>query len=271
LRAAITETVNVLSKGGEIQRVMITGEIALSYRKDPTSVNEIDPLRIRIANFEQFEKAAPNSAYLSQIADAPGEYTILPSLLNNNSSAHATTVLKYQLHVAAGSERQFVPLHVKALWKCEAGQTRIIVSYSGNPTARLAEREQSPFGGEEDDDEASRVRLEDVSFGVPMSTVVTNYQAKPSAEWSADKARLTFNVEPIVLGGSGGSGTGGEEKKLLAMMSTDGTASPQPVAVKWRAVGATVSRVGVDLVSSSSLALAEVVRTSIAGKYLVAP
>lgn len=271
LRAAITETVNVLSKGGEIQRVMITGEIALSYRKDPTSggYGQEDNLRIRIANYEQFEKAAPNSAYLSQIADAPGEYMILPSLLANSNS-HTATVLKYQLHVDAGSERSFVPLQVKAMWKCEPSQTKIIVTYSGNRTARLAEREQSPFGSADDDDDyAPQIKLEDVSFSVAMSTGVTTFQAKPPAEWSPDKARLTFTVDPVSLGGVQQD----EEKKLLAMIATDGTAVAQPVAVKWRAVGATVSRVGIELVGGGGAQqqVDEIVRTSVSGKYLVAP
>lgn len=256
LRVAITETVNVLSKAGVVQRVMITGEIALSYRSNGMGD---DNLRIRIANFEQFEKAAPNSAYLSPIVDSPGEYNVSPSLANNSQTA---TVLKYQLHIAAGTEQSFVPLQVKAMWKCEPTQTKVIVNYSANPNVKIAEKDESPFG-EEDDSSAATARLEELSFSVPMSTSVSTFQAKPTADWSADKAKLTFNVDPLPFSSS-------EDKKLLALMMTDGAASPQPVAVKWKVVGATVSRVSVEIVGGQQQ-VEEIVRTSVAGKYLVAP
>jgi hypothetical protein len=68
LRATIVETVNVLLKGGEVSRVMITGEISLSHRAETT---DGEGVRIRIAHFEQSEKAAPNSAYLSPIVGSP--------------------------------------------------------------------------------------------------------------------------------------------------------------------------------------------------------
>lgn len=255
LRATITETVNVLSKGGEVNRVMITGEIALSHRLDTTT--DPEALRIRIANFEQFEKAAPNSAYISPVADSPGEYQILPSLSMNNS--HTTTVLKYQLHIPEGAESAYVPLNVKALWQCQPAQTRVIVNYSANAQARIAEKEESPFG--EDDDETSSVpKLEELSFAVPVSAAVTTFQAKPTAIWAAEKARLTFNVEPVAFG---------EEGKVLASVSTEGTAVAQPVAVRWKVAGRNVSKVGIEVLGGEQVE--EMLRSTVSGKYLVAP
>lgn len=260
LRATITETVNVLSKGGEVNRVMVTGEIALSHRIDPSSSAGRDGLRIRIARFQEFEKAAPNSAYISPIADAPGEYTILPSL---HSSGHTSTVLKYQLHIAEGTEASYVPLNVKALWQCQEGQTRVIINYSTNAQARIAEKaEASPFGGDEDEEMAPE--LEELSFAVPVSAPVTTFQAKPAAVWAAEKARLTFNLEPLAV-------RAGVEGKVLAAVSTEGTAVAQPVAVRWKVVGRSVSRVGVEVVGEAAEQVEEVRRSTVSGKYLVAP
>lgn len=252
LRASIVETVNVLSKGGVVSRVMITGEISLSHRLAAGA--STDGVRIRIAHFEQFEKAAPNSAYLSPVPDSPGEYLVSPSLSTTPSSA---VVLKYQLHVPAGSEDAFVPLHVRANWRCEPTQTRVMVVYAPNPSAKLASSgEESPFGEEEE------ARLGDVSFQVPMSVNAVTFQAKPAAVWSPEHAKLTFAVQGVGLGG-------GEEGKLLASIATESQAVAQPVAVRWKCAGRCVSGVGVEVVGGEQVE--EVLRTTVSGKYLVAP
>lgn len=262
LRASITETVNVLLKGGTITRVMVSGEISLSHRLAPgASPGE---LKIRIAQFEQFEKAAPNSAFLTPLGgDAPGEYILSPALSQQPGGATAT-VLLYQLHVPEGHESDFVPLQVKASWKCDEGLTRVIVLYQPNGTAKLARGEWSPFGEEES------AKLEDVVFQVPVSVNVGTFQAKPTAVWNAERGRLVFGVEPVVLGAGGAAGA---EEKLLASVTTEGTfaAVPQPIAVGWKVVGRCVSGVGVEVVGVEGGGVEDVVRATVAGKYLVAP
>lgn len=259
LRANIVETVNVLSKGGEVSRVMIQGEISLSHK--PISASS-DPIRIRITNFEQFEKAAPNSAYIQPLADSPGEYNLLPTLASHGSTA---TVLKYQVFVTPGQEAFFTPLHVKAAWKTEPTLTRVMITYEPNPMAVFAGKsssaEASPFG--EDDD--APVQLEDVAFLVPVGVPVASFQAKPSATWSAEKRRLGFSVEPVALGGGAG------EAKLLASLVTEGQAGAGAVGVRWRVAGRTVSAVGVEVVGSGGERVEEVRRATVTGKYLVAP
>jgi len=260
LRASIVETVNVLSKGGEVSRVMIQGELSLSHK--PAS-GQSEPLRIRITHFEQFEKAAPNSAYIQPVADSPGEYTLLPSLAAHGSTA---TVLKYQVFVSPGQEAYFTPLHVKAAWKTEPTLTRVMVTFEPNPSAVFAGRassaETSPFG---EDDDGAAVQLEDVAFLLPVNAAVTTFQAKPGATWSADKRRLGFSVEPIRLSSEVGEG------KLLASLTTESQATAQPVAVRWRVVGRTVSAVGVEVVGQGGSKVEEVRRATVTGKYLVAP
>ncbi|KAK4048401.1 hypothetical protein OIV83_004747 [Microbotryomycetes sp. JL201] len=259
LRAAFVETVNVLSKGGEPGRVMVTGEIMLSHRVDSRSDTSTTGTRIRIANFEQFEKAAPNPAYLSPMADSPGEYLILPSLAR---ALKTVTVLKYQLHIAPGTESAIAPITVKALWKCEPGQTRVILNYSANASSALRRAgEQSPFGEDEE------VKLEHVQFVVPMSAPVTTFQAKPAATLSSDKTRLTFQIDPITIGAPGDAANG----KLLASLTTEGTAVPQPVSVTWRSHGRTVSQVGIELTGPGLDSVEEVHRQTVSGKFLAAP
>lgn len=259
LKASVTEIVNVLIKGGEVTRVMIQGEIALSYRR-PNSSSSSTPLRIRIANFEQLEKAAPNSAYISPAPDGiAGEYIVTPSL-----STSTTTVLKYQLHVPEGEETSYVPLIVKASWKCEPGVTKVIVVYSSPASAKLAKVEASPFGDDEGQHESG---LENVSFNIPISVPVTSQQSRPAATWSAEKSNLSFVLPNHVSFGTG-------EEKLLASLNTEGgnAAVPQPVVVRWKVEGRNVGIVGVELVGEENGAVVqEIRRSTVSGKYLVAP
>lgn len=55
------------------------------------------------------------------------------------------------------------------------------------------------------------------------------------------------------------------------MVKTEGTATPQPVAVRWKVIGKTVSGVGVELVGDGGgeEVVEEVRRSTVAGKYLV--
>ncbi|SCZ99837.1 BZ3501_MvSof-1269-A2-R1_Chr12-2g03521 [Microbotryum saponariae] len=253
LRANIVETVNVLSKGGEVTRVMITGEVHLSYRAD-SSATAASPLRFRIAQFDQFEKAAPNTTYISPVAGGfPGEFEVLPALAAQHGST--VVVLKYQVRIGAGQESRYNPLSVKALWKCEPTQTKLIISYKANV---LPSSSSSPFG--EDEEEP----LRDLEFSAPLAANVSTVQAKPAvAKWHADTHRLIFSLpEPFE------SGPTTEEKKLLASVGTDAQCWAQPLAVKWAIRGRLLSEVGVEMEGEG---FKEVRKAVVAGKYLVAP
>ncbi|KDE02740.1 hypothetical protein MVLG_06724 [Microbotryum lychnidis-dioicae p1A1 Lamole] len=253
LRANIVETVNVLSKGGEVTRVMITGEVHLSYRAD-SSATAASPLRFRIARFDQFEKATPNTTYISPVAGGfPGEFKVLPALAAQHGST--VVVLKYQVRIGAGQEFGYNPLSVKVLWKCEPTQTKLIISYKANV---LPSSSSSPFG--EDEEEP----LRDLEFSVPLVANVSTVQAKPAvAKWHADTHRLIFSLpEPFE------SGPTTEEKKLLASVGTDAQCWAQPLAVKWAIRGRLLSEVGVEMEGRGSK---EVRKAVVAGKYLVAP
>ena len=62
---------------------------------------------------------------------------------------------------------------------------------------------------------------------------------------------------------------GGQEGKLLASVVTESMAVTQPVAVTWKCAGRCLSGVGVEVVGGDQVE--EVLRTTVAGKYLVAP
>lgn len=263
LRVSIVETVNVLFSAGEVERVLVTGEIALSYRESLNGGEKREPMKIRVNNWEEMEKVAPNAAFLisdSETTSTGGEYLVSPLLTSNT-----TTVLKYQLRIPAGKETDYVPLKARAVWRCDSNQTRIIIQYSPNPTCVLlsSSSSDSPF-----DDSTSSAQLEEINFHVPISAPITTFQAKPSAQWSAEKSRLSFvNLEALPLSSTA-------EAKLLVSVQTEKEAAVQPIGARWRIAGKTLGNVGVELVrgrNGESTTKVDEVRNLVAGKFLVGP
>ncbi|BGP11174.1 hypothetical protein JCM10049v2_007073 [Rhodotorula toruloides] len=260
LRASIVETVNVLLKNGEVTRVLVTGEVGLSYR--PSSSLPGGQLKLRLTGLDGLEKTAPNPSLLSTAG--AGEFAVSPSLAAHNGTT--VTAFKYQVSLSPTSSSALVPLHVKPTWRCEPGLARAIVTYSANASSTLfsASSSSSPFG--EDDNSTTSARLEDVKLDLVLASgSATSFQAKPPSGTLTNSNRtLSFSL------GSVDAANGGEQK-ILASIQTEGAAAaqPGPVSVSWVVRGRTVGNVGVEVVEGGE-AIEEVRRETVSGKYLAA-
>ncbi|BGP35149.1 hypothetical protein JCM10296v2_006979 [Rhodotorula toruloides] len=260
LRASIVETVNVLLKNGEVTRVLVTGEVGLSYR--PSSASAGGQLKLRLTGLDGLEKTAPNPSLLSTAG--AGEFTVSPSLAAHNGTT--VTAFKYQVSLLPTSSSALVPLIVNPTWRCEPGLARAIVTYSANTSSTIftALPSSSPFG--EDDDSAMSARLEDVKLDLVLASgTATSFQAKPPSGTLTNSNRtLSFSL------GSVDAANGGEQK-ILASIQTEGAAAaqPGPVSVSWVVRGRTVGNVGVEVVEGGE-AIEEVRRGTVSGKYLAA-
>ncbi|GAA5903937.1 hypothetical protein JCM5296_002461 [Sporobolomyces johnsonii] len=255
VRVSILETVNVLLKAGEVARVMVTGEVAISHR-----ATDAKPLKIRINGFEQLEKAAPNPSFLTPTSSAAGgEYTLSPALAAHGSTA---TVLKYQLRLPASAAAS-VPLVVRPTWRCEPNLTRVIVVYSSPASALFASSASSPFGEEEDAD-APVLQFEDLALELAFPAgQVSSFQSKPATGSLLPSGGISFALPAP-------SGPGGEEKLLASVQTEGATAVPGPVSVRWCVKGRTVGAVGVEVLEGLEGEVDEVRRETVAGKYLAA-
>ncbi|BGP27441.1 fps/Fes/Fer/CIP4-like and SAFF domain-containing protein [Rhodotorula toruloides] len=260
LRASIIETVNVLLKNGEVTRVLVTGEVGLSYR--PSSSSPGGQLKLRLTGLDGLEKTAPNPALLS--AAGSGEFTVSPSLAAHNGTT--ATAFKYQVSLPPTSSAALVPLMVKPTWRCEPGLARAIVTYSTNASSTIfsASSSSSPFG--EDDDATTTARLEDVKLDLVLALgTATSFQSKPPSGTLTNSNRaLSFSL------GSFDAASGGEQK-ILASIQTEGAAAaqPGPVSISWVLRGRTVGNLGVELVEGGEV-MEEVRRETVSGKYLAA-
>jgi hypothetical protein len=254
LRASLTETVNVMAKGGDVTRVMVTGEISLSLRAASIS----GPLRLRLTAYEQLEKSAPNTHYLTPLDNAPGEYTLDAAALASASANGPVAVLRYHLHVPDGSlqHTDLSPVHLHPQWKCEPTTTSILISYRAVATSRLAS--SSPF------DESPETHLRDVTLHVPItSSHVGGVQTKPHGSYASDRRRLAWRLDDLDLAST-------EVHKVLARLAVNEASAVQPIVLRWRMPGRLVSGVGVEVSGADGeVRLEEVVKRA-EGKHLAA-
>lgn len=137
VKPAITESVNVLIKSGEILKVMITGEVSLLYK--PSSILPSSSPVIRLNAFEELEKVAPNPQYLRQVEDKHGEYYIDLDNLQKAPNNKAL-VLKYQLYISTSKFKEYVPLISTMKWRYEPTTHSAIVNYNLNQESRLIKK-----------------------------------------------------------------------------------------------------------------------------------
>ena len=254
LRASITETISIIMRQAEVQRVQINGEIHLSLRQ--ASVSQGDgPIHIRLTSFEQLDKIAPNPAYLAQVPDRPGEYFLNSEVLataTQKGSAKGTLLFKYQVHVPAGKERTAAPLILEPAFQCKDGETRMILNYRVNPDSPLSS--------------AGITNLSILAIFSP-GVSVTNVQAKPAGGvWSPSTRRMTWNVNEMT----------GTEGKIIAKFSTESGEPMGPLGVQasWAVEGLLGSELGMEVVGGvlgGGWRFEEVRKGVTTGKYLAEP
>lgn len=250
-RAAILETVNVLFRNGQIERVLVTGSVALSL-----NVPVSGPLKIRIANFERFDKSAPNKTFL-QASSTPGEFVIDAQALQN-SHTPVTTVLKYQVKTDNLNARAFVPIEVNAQWKLEPNQTSFLMTYHGNPECQFASADPAPSG---EVSSAAVAKLQDVAFSVPViGEGVSNVQSKPAGTYSMEKHRILWKMDDMDLSTA-------RAAKILSRWQVTSAAQPQPVSVQWRLPDRLASQTDLQVVEGDGLKFDEIIRSTSSGKY----
>lgn len=284
LRANMNESVNIIFRNKQIQRIQITGEIHLSLRlTDSNSASSLGggggPIHIRLVAFERLEKIAPNPAYLAQVPDKPGEYflnsEVLAAATAKGAGAGAPTatasggplLFKYVVHVQPGKELATVPLILDPAFQCKSGETRMILHYTANPSSPI---QVLPQGGKH---AAGTV----VAAFAPGGPNVINVQAKPAGGvWSPTTRRMTWKMDSLPSGSTDGSG------KIIAKFTSEPGQEalvPQGVQMSWAVEGSLLSGLGLEVVDTTGgelegnrhWAFEEIRKSTTTGKYFAEP
>lgn len=249
LRASFVESISAVIKAGSVQRAMITGEVSLTLN-DAASLASQPPLHIRLDAFEQLDKVAPNPRYLSQYPNTPGEYLLDLGALAHASSGKGPTLFKYQVYISEARAAEYTPLEITPQWKPMQGETRLVMTYRGNPSSRLVQ-----------------ARLTDLKLTVGLGgPEVTTVQAKPpGGTWSPDARQITWSLPDLDLAESAPG-------KIVARFITGGEelGVPEPVTAHFKVDGTLSTGLGVSVVDSTAgWTFEHVARATTSGKYVV--
>ncbi|RHZ48048.1 hypothetical protein Glove_562g29 [Diversispora epigaea] len=264
LRSSIIETVNVKSQGGEVIKILVTGEIRISYNY-PVIRNNPNPIRIRIRKFDTLEKATPNALYLHAVPESSGLYDIDTGLLSISGIA-SVAVMKYQVHIDPTKKNLYVPLQIIPQWKCEPNLTSLAVNYRVNPECLLSSGDDG--GG----------TLTDLSFLIPVDGDVGTVQSKPTGIWSIEKQRMYWQLDDIDLS------IPSERKRTLAQFETKQESNPVPIVVKFARKGQLLSGISLEIekptindtsngdnIDEGIVEFQEIIHQVVSGKFLVLP
>jgi len=251
LQASISETLSVMSKGGEIVKILITGEINVRCLHFPARDN-IAPFKLKIANLETLEKAVPNASYMKPAAEGTGEFDVDPGMLAL-SGGKPVTLLKYQVRSNVEDKTAFTPFTAVLKWKFDEKTTSVVVAYRKNEACHLT----GPV---------------EFSVLVPVNTEVGSVHARPLGNWNPETKKMYWQIEGFDLSQPA------DWKTIAAQFETEEHAKPAPAAVKFLVKGQSLSQIDLQLVTNAqeedgrqAVILEEVARQVSSGKFFVAP
>lgn len=213
LNSSIVETISAWFNQGVATRAVLIGEVALAYNPQDFSA-PFGTDTIRLNNFSELEKVAPNPTFIEAVNDNPGTYTV------NLSQATKTAVaFKYQVRLDESSIASYAPLLLKPAWKIEPTQASVIATYGLNPafTDSIVLSQSS-------------ITLSNVIIIVhldPTGPRATSCRAMGGGTFSREKNLVYWRLGDVTLSKDGPTQT------LKARFFTDGEAKTGNVEARW--------------------------------------
>ncbi|KAF2711350.1 hypothetical protein K504DRAFT_522651 [Pleomassaria siparia CBS 279.74] len=231
LNASLVEVVSAWFEQGKVTKAMVIGQVALAYNPIDISSGPVGSESIRLENFSVLEKVAPNPAFIEQIENTPGTYSVdLSSIMRTSVAFH------YQVHLESSDLSTFAPIVLAPIWKTEAAHTSVLVNYSLNPAFELGETGSVTF--------SNLVLLIRLEPGVKA----TACQSKPPGTFSRGNNMIYWRLGEVTLSRDEPA------QPLRARFFTESEAKPGNCEARFEATGdhslSIGSRLGVSQVSS---------------------
>jgi hypothetical protein len=214
LNASLVETVSAWFEQGNVTKAMVIGQVALAYNPIDISAGPFGTEHIRLENFPVLEKVAPNPAFIEQIPDNPGSYSVELAKITKTSVA-----FHYQLHIENDSVAALAPIILNPLWKAEPTQVSAILNYSLNPKFDLRG--------------ASSVTIRNLVLVIRLEpgSKATSCQSKPAGTFSRDKGLIYWRLGDVTLSRDQPA------QSIRARFITEGDAKPGNTEARWEISG----------------------------------
>jgi hypothetical protein len=233
LNASFIENVSAWFEQGNVTKAMVIGQVGLAYNPVDISAGPLGSENIRLENFPVLEKVAPNPAFIEQMGDTPGTYTVdLSKIITKTQVA-----FHYQVHLDSSSLATFAPILLSPTWKSQPTQLSVRLDYSLNPSFEL--------GG------ATSITLQNLVLLIRIEPGVktTNCQSKPSGTFSREKGLIYWRLGEVSLSRDQPVQT------LRARFFTEGEAKPGNSEARWEIMGVNALSIGSGLSVSQTAAL----------------
>ncbi|KAL1643815.1 Suppressor of Profilin deletion [Didymella pomorum] len=214
LNASLVETVSAWFEQGNVTKAMVIGQVALAFNPVDISAGPFGTEHIRLENFPVLEKVAPNPAFIEQIPENPGNYTVDLAKITKTSVA-----FHYQLHIENNSIASLAPILLTPMWKAEPTQVSAILNYSLNP--------QYDLRG------ASSVTVRNLVLVIRLEpgSRATSCQSKPAGTFSRDKGLMYWRLGDVTLSRDQPA------PSIRARFITEGEAKPGNTEARWEISG----------------------------------
>ena len=250
LDAYVTERVHASLAATGVARVVVVGEVALALREAPTALHTTHA-RIHVDARVPLEKIAVNPNIAVHAAERSLDVH-LGAVWQAQLASGSAVVMRYQLQINPAESLRYVPLLLRAQWKCEPQQSSLLVTYRNNAESHYARHGSS---------------LNDVTFEVtlpPSQKITGNVLSRPTGEWDPDVQHLAWRAPALPAGDM-------EGHQLLARFPLASTGTPLPIEATWE-VPATAGASGMQIGNPSHITevlLCGTTHRTLAGKYYV--
>lgn len=193
---------------------MVIGQVALAFNPVDITAGPFGTEHIRLENFPVLEKVAPNPAFIEQIPDNPGNYTVDLAKITKTSVA-----FHYQLHIENSTVAALAPIILTPQWKAEPTQVSAILNYTLNP--------QFDLRG------APSVTIRNLVLVIRLEpgSRASSCQSKPAGTFSRDKGLIYWRLGDVTLSRDQ------PVHSVRARFITDAEARPGNTEARWEIAG----------------------------------
>lgn len=215
LNASLVETVSSWFEQGNVTKALVIGQVALAFNPVDLSSGPFGTETIRLENFPVLEKVAPNPAFVDQVADSPGMYTVDLSRITKTSVA-----FHYQVHLEGENLASYAPILLSPVWKTEPTQTSVLLNYSLNPKFDIGDN--------------TSLTLQNVVLVLRLEpgSKATSCQSKPAGTFSREKGLIYWRLGEVTFSRDQPAQT------MRVRFFTDGEAKPGNSEARWEITGA---------------------------------
>lgn len=215
LNASLVETVSAWFEQGNVTKALVIGQVALAFNPVDISSGPFGTENIRLENFPVLEKVAPNPAFVEQVPDAPGTYTVDLSRITKTSVA-----FHYQVHLEGENLASFAPILLSPVWKSEPTQTSVLLNYGLNPKFNIGDQ--------------TSITLQNVVLVLRLEpgSKATSCQSKPAGTFSREKSLIYWRLGEVTFPRDQPAQT------MRVRFFTEGEAKPGNSEARWEITGA---------------------------------